>query len=46
MLSFLATGSFDGKVQGIDDIQAAERAKYGPGDYRPVIPVTYWTSGS
>ncbi len=42
VLSFLATGHFDGKVQGIDDVQAAEAAAYGPGDYRPVIPVTYW----
>jgi cytochrome d ubiquinol oxidase subunit I len=42
VLSFLATGHFDGKVQGIDDVQAAERAKYGPGDYRPVIPLAYW----
>ncbi|MEV5746762.1 cytochrome ubiquinol oxidase subunit I [Actinoallomurus sp. NPDC052308] len=42
VLSFLATGDFDGKVDGIDDVQAAEQAKYGPGDYRPVVPVTYW----
>jgi cytochrome d ubiquinol oxidase subunit I len=42
VLSFLATGHFDGKVQGIDDVQAAERAKYGPGDYRPVVPLAYW----
>jgi cytochrome d ubiquinol oxidase subunit I len=42
VLSFLATGHFDGKVQGVNDVQAAERAKYGPGDYRPVIPLAYW----
>jgi cytochrome bd ubiquinol oxidase subunit I len=42
ILSFLATGHFDGKVQGIDDIQAAERSKYGPGDYRPIVPLAYW----
>ncbi|MDN3354239.1 cytochrome ubiquinol oxidase subunit I [Actinomadura sp. DC4] len=42
LLSFLATGSFSGRVQGIDDVQAAEVAKYGPGDYRPVIPLAYW----
>jgi cytochrome d ubiquinol oxidase subunit I len=42
LLSFLATGSFDGKVQGIDDVQAAEQAKYGPGNYKPVIPLAYW----
>jgi cytochrome d ubiquinol oxidase subunit I len=43
VLSFLATGSFDGQVQGINDLQAAYQQLYGPGDYRPIIPVTYWT---
>ena len=42
LLSFLATGSFHGKVQGINDIQAEYEATYGPGDYTPNIPVTYW----
>lgn len=42
LLSFLATGHFDGKVRGIDDVQAAEQAKYGPGNYKPVIPLAYW----
>jgi cytochrome d ubiquinol oxidase subunit I len=43
VLSFLATGSFDGKVEGINSVQASEVAKYGAGDYRPVLPITYWT---
>jgi cytochrome d ubiquinol oxidase subunit I len=43
LLSFLATGSFNGKVEGIDDVQAQEVAKYGPGNYRPIVPVTYWS---
>jgi cytochrome d ubiquinol oxidase subunit I len=43
LLSFLATGSFNGSVAGIDNVQAAEVAKYGPGVYTPVIPVTYWS---
>jgi cytochrome bd ubiquinol oxidase subunit I len=42
VLSFLATGSPDGEVKGINDVQAAEEARYGPGDYRPLIPVAYW----
>ncbi|TYK50449.1 cytochrome ubiquinol oxidase subunit I [Actinomadura decatromicini] len=42
VLSFLATGTFDGEVKGINDVQAAEVAKYGPGDYRPFVPVAYW----
>ncbi len=43
LLSFLATGSFHGQVEGINNVQAAEVAKYGPGTYTPVIPVTYWS---
>ena len=43
LLSFLATGSFHGQVDGIDNVQAAEVAKYGPGVYTPVVPVTYWS---
>ena len=43
LLSFLATGTFDGKVEGINDLQAQEEARYGPGDYTPNTPVTYWT---
>ena len=42
LLSFLATGSFDGTVQGVNDLQAQETAQFGPGNYRPYIPVTYW----
>jgi len=43
LLSFLATGSFDGKVQGINNIQAEYQKLYGPGSYTPIIPVTYWS---
>ncbi|QNN52237.1 cytochrome ubiquinol oxidase subunit I [Nocardioides mesophilus] len=52
LLSFLATGSFDGEVQGINQLRAQYRKTYGQdpgaayytsGDYTPVIPVTYWT---
>jgi cytochrome bd ubiquinol oxidase subunit I len=43
VLSFLATGSFDGKVEGINDLQGQYQLLYGPGDYRPIIPLTYWT---
>jgi cytochrome d ubiquinol oxidase subunit I len=43
VLSFMATGHWDGTVEGINDVQAAEEQRYGPGDYRPNIPVTYWT---
>jgi cytochrome bd ubiquinol oxidase subunit I len=43
VLSFMATGSFDGQVEGINQLQATERQHYGPNDYRPNIPVSYWT---
>jgi len=43
ILSFLATGTFNGKVQGIDNLQSSYSQVYGPGSYTPVIPVTYWS---
>ncbi|MEO9238075.1 MAG: cytochrome ubiquinol oxidase subunit I, partial [Jatrophihabitantaceae bacterium] len=33
----------DGKVEGINDVQAAEVAKYGPGSYVPVVWLAYWS---
>jgi cytochrome d ubiquinol oxidase subunit I len=42
MLSFLATGSFDGEVQGLTPLQAADEAQYGPGEYMPPIRTAYW----
>ena len=43
LLSFLATGDLNGQVEGINDLQAQYQQTYGPGDYAPIIPVTYWT---
>jgi cytochrome bd ubiquinol oxidase subunit I len=43
LLSFLAHSNFTGEVQGINNLQAEYRQTYGPGDYAPNIPVTYWT---
>ncbi len=43
LLSILATNSLGGTVEGINTLQAKYQAKYGPGDYRPVIGVTYWS---
>ncbi|MFN8123080.1 MAG: cytochrome ubiquinol oxidase subunit I [Thermoleophilia bacterium] len=42
-LSFMATNDFDGEVRGINDIQAEYVAKYGPGDYVPIVGLTYWS---
>jgi cytochrome d ubiquinol oxidase subunit I len=43
LLSFLATGTWNGEVEGINNVQAEEQKAFGPGDYRPLVPVTYWT---
>jgi cytochrome d ubiquinol oxidase subunit I len=43
LLSYMATGSFKGQVQGLNQLQAQERRKYGPGDYMPNIRVIYWS---
>jgi len=42
-LSILATNHPGGTVQGVNDVQAAETAKYGPGSYIPVVWLAYWT---
>jgi cytochrome d ubiquinol oxidase subunit I len=42
-LSLLATADPNGKVEGINDIQRQYEQRYGPGDYKPYIPVTYWS---
>ncbi len=43
VLSYMATGSFSGKVQGLNQLQEQERRKYGPGDYMPNVRVVYWS---
>jgi cytochrome d ubiquinol oxidase subunit I len=43
VLSFLACNNFDCEVRGVNDLQAEYQAKYGPGDYVPLMVVTYWT---
>jgi cytochrome bd ubiquinol oxidase subunit I len=42
LLSFLATGSFHGKVMGINQEQQLEQQKYGPGNYIPPVEAAYW----
>ena len=49
LLSYLATGDLEGAVEGIDHIQERYEQTYAGSDltevedYRPVIPVTYWS---
>jgi cytochrome bd ubiquinol oxidase subunit I len=42
LLSFLATGSLDGKVVGINELERQAEAQYGPGNYTPPVRTTYW----
>jgi cytochrome d ubiquinol oxidase subunit I len=43
VLSFLACNNFDCEVKGVDQLQAEAEQQYGPGDYVPLMVVTYWT---
>jgi cytochrome d ubiquinol oxidase subunit I len=42
VLSFMSTGDVNGVVKGINDLQAQYEQQYGPGDYKPNIPLAYW----
>jgi cytochrome d ubiquinol oxidase subunit I len=42
LLSILASSSWSGQVEGIDQVQAAYQKKYGPGDYTPIVGAVYW----
>jgi len=42
LLSLLATNSWDGKVEGLDNLQAQYVKTYGPGDYVPNVFIQYW----
>ena len=43
VLSFLACNNFSCEVTGVYDLQAEAETLYGPGDYIPLMVVTYWT---
>jgi len=43
LLSFIACNNFDCEVRGVNDIQAEYEQQYGPGDYVPLMVITYWT---
>jgi cytochrome bd ubiquinol oxidase subunit I len=43
LLSLIATLDPHGTVQGINNVEQAYAKKYGPGQYKPIIPVTYWS---
>src|SRR5437764_11879875 len=43
LLSYMGTGSFDGKVQGLNQLQAQEQKQFGPGNYMPDVRLMYWS---
>ncbi len=44
VLPYLAEGKFSGvTLQGVQDLQISDNQKFGIGDYRPNLFVTYWT---
>jgi cytochrome bd ubiquinol oxidase subunit I len=43
LLSYMATGSFSGQVQGLTELQTQEQRTYGRGNYMPDVRVIYWS---
>ena len=43
LLSWMATGSFDGKVEGLNQLQAQEQKQFGSGNYMPDVRLMYWS---
>ncbi len=42
-LSILASNSWNGKVLGMNQVNAQEAAQHGPGDYRPNVFIAFWS---
>jgi cytochrome bd ubiquinol oxidase subunit I len=43
MLSYLATGSLNGQVVGLNELQKQYERQYGPGTYTPPVRAIYWS---
>jgi cytochrome d ubiquinol oxidase subunit I len=43
LLSFLATGSFSGEVQGMNEVQQQYQRQFGRGEYIPHVRTVYWS---
>jgi cytochrome bd ubiquinol oxidase subunit I len=43
LLSLLSTDSWNGQVQGLNDLQAQYEQQYGPGYYIPNVFIQYWS---
>ncbi|GIG19419.1 cytochrome ubiquinol oxidase subunit I [Cellulomonas chitinilytica] len=43
LLSLLATGTWNGSVQGLNELNAQYQEEFGPGSYVPNVFVQYWS---
>jgi len=43
VLSWMGTGSFSGKIQGLNQLQSQEQKQYGAGNYMPDVRLMYWS---
>lgn len=43
LLSLFSYSKFSGEVEGMNQIQEAYEAKYGPGDYIPPVKTVFWS---
>jgi cytochrome d ubiquinol oxidase subunit I len=43
LLSYMATGPFDGQVDGLNQLQRQEERDFGRGNYMPNVRVIYWS---
>jgi cytochrome d ubiquinol oxidase subunit I len=43
LTAWMATGDTGATLQGVRDLQEEYTAKYGPADYVPILPITYWS---
>ncbi|MGO9488658.1 MAG: cytochrome ubiquinol oxidase subunit I [Solirubrobacteraceae bacterium] len=43
LLSVLATGTWNGPVVGLNQLQREDEKKYGPGNYIPDVFIQYWS---
>lgn len=43
LLSLLATGTWDGQVQGLTPLNEQAQQQYGPGEYVPNVFIQYWS---
>jgi cytochrome bd ubiquinol oxidase subunit I len=43
LLSIMSANDPNATVKGVKDVQKADVARYGKGDYIPSLPITYWS---